>query len=53
MIKYTKMHGCGNDYIYVNCMDGNLPKNISALAVKISDRHKGVGGDGLDRKSVV
>lgn len=47
MIKYTKMHGCGNDYIYVNCMDGNLPKDISALAVKISDRHKGVGGDGL------
>lgn len=47
MIKYTKMHGCGNDYVYVNCLDGKLPDDIPSLAVKISDRHKGVGGDGL------
>ena len=47
MIKYTKMHGAGNDYVYVDCMDGNIPKDPNGLAVKISDRHKGVGGDGL------
>lgn len=41
------MHGCGNDYVYVDCTDGTLPADPSALAVKISDRHKGVGGDGL------
>ena len=46
MIKFTKMHGCGNDYIYVNCMDG-MDFDPSALAVKMSDRHKGVGSDGL------
>ena len=47
MIKYTKMHGCGNDYVYVDCLDGAVPSDPGALAVKISDRHKGVGGDGL------
>ena len=47
MIKYTKMHGCGNDYVYVDCINGPLPDNIPELAVKISDRHKGVGSDGL------
>ena len=47
MIKYTKMHGAGNDYVYVDCMDGNIPEDPNGLAVKISDRHKGVGGDGL------
>ena len=47
MIKYTKMHGAGNDYVYVDCMDGNIPTDPNGLAVKISDRHKGVGGDGL------
>lgn len=41
------MHGCGNDYVYVDCTGGVLPDDIPALAVKISDRHKGVGGDGL------
>ncbi len=46
MIKFTKMHGCGNDYIYVNCLDG-MDFDPSALAVKMSDRHKGVGSDGL------
>lgn len=47
MIKYTKMHGCGNDYVYVDCLNGALPDDPASLAVKISDRHKGVGGDGL------
>lgn len=40
------MHGCGNDYVYIDCRNG-LPENISELAVAMSDRHKGVGADGL------
>lgn len=40
------MHGAGNDYIYINAID-NCPANLSELAVKMSDRHKGVGSDGL------
>ena len=45
-IPFVKMHGCGNDYIYVDCMK----KRVSApesLAVQLSDRHFGIGGDGL------
>lgn len=45
-IEFTKMHGAGNDYIYVNAMDG-VPSNISELSQKISDRHFGIGSDGL------
>lgn len=45
-MKFTKMHGAGNDYVYVNCMEWH-PENASELAVKISDRHFGVGADGL------
>lgn len=45
-MKFTKMHGIGNDYIYVNCLEETVP-NPSELAVKLSDRHFGVGGDGL------
>lgn len=45
-MKFTKMHGCANDYVYINCLDG-LPRDISALAVRLSDRHTGVGGDGI------
>lgn len=44
--KFVKMHGAGNDYIYFDCFDGE-PENVSALAVRLSDRHKGIGGDGL------
>ena len=45
-IIFTKMHGAGNDYIYI---DGRhtLPANLPLLARQISDRHFGVGGDGL------
>ncbi len=46
MIKFTKMHGCGNDYIYVNCLDG-MDFDPSELAIAASDRHKGIGSDGL------
>ncbi len=45
-IKFTKMHGLGNDYIYVNCFEESI-ENPSELAVVVSDRHTGIGGDGL------
>lgn len=46
-MKFTKMHGLGNDYIFLNCMDAILPGDPPALARRLSDRHFGVGGDGL------
>lgn len=45
-MKFTKMQGLGNDYVYVNCVEQKL-KNASEVARKISDRHYGVGSDGL------
>lgn len=45
-VPFTKMHGLGNDYIYFDCTHGG-PANPSALAVRLSDRHFGVGGDGI------
>lgn len=45
-MKFTKMHGIGNDYVYVNCFKETV-KNPSAAAKFISDRHFGVGSDGL------
>ena len=45
-MKFTKMHGIGNDYVYVNCFEENI-ENGSELAVKVSDRHFGIGSDGL------
>jgi diaminopimelate epimerase len=46
-MKFTKMHGIGNDYVYVNTFDQKAPGDPAALAVRISDRHFGVGSDGL------
>ncbi len=46
-MKFTKMHGAGNDYVYVDCFKEELPKDIPALAREVSDRHTGIGGDGL------
>ena len=46
IIQFSKMHGCGNDYIYVNTMQYKVP-SPSATAILISDRHKGIGSDGL------
>jgi len=43
-LKFTKMHGCGNDYIY---FDGTSINNPEILAVKLSDRNKSIGGDGI------
>jgi diaminopimelate epimerase len=45
-VRFTKMHGIGNDYIYVNCFDEQVD-HPATLAPVISDRHRGVGGDGL------
>jgi diaminopimelate epimerase len=46
-MKFTKMHGAGNDYVYVNCFEEPFPRDPAELARKVSDRHFGVGGDGL------
>ena len=45
-IPFTKMQGCGNDYIYINCMDEEV-ENPEELTVKLADRHFGIGGDGV------
>ena len=45
-IRFSKMHGCGNDYIYVNTMEFTVPDPVAA-AITWSDRHKGIGSDGL------
>jgi len=46
-MKFTKMHGAGNDYIYVDCFAHPAPDHPSELALAVSDRHFGIGGDGL------
>lgn len=45
-MKFYKMHGIGNDYIYFDCMRGEV-ENPEQLAIKLSDRHFGIGGDGV------
>ncbi|QDV36108.1 diaminopimelate epimerase [Tautonia plasticadhaerens] len=46
-LRFTKMHGLGNDYVYVNLFDQILPGDPGPLAAAMSDRHLGVGSDGL------
>jgi diaminopimelate epimerase len=46
-MRFTKMQGIGNDYVYVDCFAEPFPKDPAALARQIADRHFGVGGDGL------
>ena len=46
LLHFTKMHGCGNDYIYFNCFSQEI-QNPEALAIALSERHKGIGGDGI------
>lgn len=46
-MRFTKMQGAGNDYVYVNCFDEGVPEDPATLARQIADRHYGVGGDGL------
>ncbi len=45
-MRFTKMHGCGNDYIYVDCTTQEI-SNPSGVARYVSDRHFGIGSDGL------
>ncbi|MDD4699993.1 MAG: carbamoyl-phosphate synthase large subunit, partial [Oscillospiraceae bacterium] len=45
-LKFTKMHGIGNDYIYFNCIEQTID-NPNQLSLTLSDRHFGVGGDGI------
>ncbi len=45
-MKFTKMQGCGNDYVYVNCLREKVD-NPPELAIAVSDRHFGIGSDGL------
>ncbi|MDR2941605.1 MAG: carbamoyl-phosphate synthase large subunit, partial [Treponema sp.] len=45
-LAFTKMHACGNDYIYFNCFDKEI-NSPESLSVFLSDRHTGVGGDGV------
>ncbi len=49
-MKFTKMHGCGNDYVYFDCTKTEFPggaEGEKAAAIKLSDRHFGIGGDGI------
>ena len=56
-MKFTKMHGLGNDYIYIDCMDGSFggadssiigdDARLAEISRKLSDRHCGIGGDGI------
>jgi len=46
-MRFTKMHGIGNDYVYVDCTRNPVPANPAALSRVMSDRHTGVGADGL------
>lgn len=46
-MRFTKMHGIGNDYVYVSTFDQEPPQDPAALAIAVSDRHFGIGADGL------
>lgn len=46
-LSFTKMHGCGNHYIYVNCFHQPIPESPTALSMRLSEPHFGIGGDGL------
>jgi len=46
-LTFTKMHGCGNDYVFLDVFDRPAPRALPALARRLSDRHHGIGADGL------
>jgi diaminopimelate epimerase len=46
-MRFTKMHGCGNDYVYVDCFHEKMPRDPAMLSRAMSDRHFGIGADGL------
>ena len=45
-LNFTKMHGCGNDYVYINCFEQEV-KDFSKLSIELSHRRFGIGGDGV------
>ena len=45
-LNFTKMHGCGNDYIFFDCFDNKI-NSPESLTILLSDRNKGIGGDGV------
>jgi diaminopimelate epimerase len=47
MFEFIKMHGIGNDYIYLDCIANPMPNDIEQFARHASDRHTGIGGDGV------
>ena len=47
MVRFTKMQGAGNDYVYINCFEESEPADLPELARQMSHRHFGIGGDGL------
>ena len=48
MIEFTKMHGLGNDYIYINQLNGkNIINNVPAFTRYVCNRHFGIGADGV------
>lgn len=46
-VRFTKMHGLGNDYVYIDCLNQQLPQNLSHLSQLLSERHTGIGSDGI------
>ncbi len=46
-LPFSKMQTCGNDYIYFNCLKENLIASPESLSIRLSDRHLGIGGDGV------
>jgi diaminopimelate epimerase len=46
-MRFCKMHGAGNDYVYVDCFANPMPHDPAGLSQRVSDRHRGVGADGL------
>ena len=46
-LQYLRMHGCGNDYVFLDCFQNPPPQDPAALSRFISDRHRAVGSDGL------
>ena len=46
-LSFTKMHGAGNDYIYLDCRASGLPQRVAEWSVQLSRRHFSVGADGI------
>lgn len=46
-MRFTKMHGAGNDYVYINCFDQPVPADPAELSRRMAHRHFGIGGDGI------